>query len=198
MAVDDDLIRKNPFSFELATVIVNDSVTREAITRDQERKLLKFIREDKHFSRYYEGIYVLFHTGLRISEFVGLTINDIDLQHHKLTVDHQLQRLSNIEYVIVDTKTESGTRILPMGPDVEECFRKILSNRNPPKVEPIIDGYSGFLFFDKNDMPMVALHWEKYFQHIVEKYNRINKVQMPPVTLMSADIPIAPTWQRLV
>ena len=32
MAVDDDLLRKNPFEFELASVIVNDSVTREAIT----------------------------------------------------------------------------------------------------------------------------------------------------------------------
>lgn len=182
MAVDDDLIRKNPFDFELATVIVNDSITREAISRDQERKLLKFIREDKHYSQYYEGIYILFHTGLRISEFVGLTINDIDLKHHKLTVDHQLQRLSNMKYVVVDTKTESGTRILPMEPDVEECFRKILSNRKPPKKEPIIDGYFGFLFFDKNDLPMVALHWEKYFQRIVEKYNRIYKVQMPSVT----------------
>ena len=37
MAVDDDLLRKNPFGFELASVIVNDSVTREAITRKQER-----------------------------------------------------------------------------------------------------------------------------------------------------------------
>lgn len=35
MAVDDDLIRKNPFEFMLATVVVNDSVTREAITRKQ-------------------------------------------------------------------------------------------------------------------------------------------------------------------
>lgn len=43
----------------------------------------------------------------------------------------------------------------------------------------MIDGYSGFLFLDKNDMPMVALHWEKYFQHIREKYNSIYKVQMP-------------------
>lgn len=34
MAFDDDLIRRNPFDFELATVVVNDSVTREAITRD--------------------------------------------------------------------------------------------------------------------------------------------------------------------
>ena len=33
MALQDDLIHKNPFQFELATVVVNDSVTREAITR---------------------------------------------------------------------------------------------------------------------------------------------------------------------
>ena len=33
MAVDDDLIRKNPFEFQLATVVVNDSLMREAITR---------------------------------------------------------------------------------------------------------------------------------------------------------------------
>ena len=33
MTVDDDLIRKNAFGFELASVIVNDFVAREAITR---------------------------------------------------------------------------------------------------------------------------------------------------------------------
>ena len=38
------------------------------------------------------------------------------------------------------------------------------------------------LFLDKNNMPMAALHWEKYFQHIREKYNSIYKVQMPKVT----------------
>ena len=46
MAVDDDLIRKNPFEFQLCTVVVNDSVTREAITRKQERNFLEFIRND--------------------------------------------------------------------------------------------------------------------------------------------------------
>ena len=82
MAVDDDLIRKSPFDFELASVVYNDSHTREAITREEERKLLKFIKEDTHFCRYYEGIYILFHTGLRISEFCGLTIQDIDFENH--------------------------------------------------------------------------------------------------------------------
>ena len=76
LAVDDDLIRKNPFSFELATVIYNDSVTREALSREEERKFMNFVKDDKYFTKYYDGIYILFNTGLRISEFVGLTKSD--------------------------------------------------------------------------------------------------------------------------
>ena len=182
MAVDDDLIRKNPFEFQLATVVVNDSVTREAITRKQERAFLEFVASDKHFCKYYDGIYILFKTGLRISEFVGLTLADVDMKNRKINVNHQLQRKRNMEYVIEDTKTSSGTRVIPMTDDVYECFKRIIANRKKPKVEPMICGKSGFLYLDKNDMPTVALHWEKYFQHICEKYNSIYKVQMPKIT----------------
>lgn len=182
MALDDDLIRKNPFDFELATVIVNDSVTREALTRGNERKFLEFVKQDKHFCRYYEAIFILFNTGLRISEFVGITIKNVDFKHHKIIVDHQLIRTSKMRYMIELPKTECGVREIPMTKDVEEAFRTIIANRVKPKAEPVIDGYSGFLFLDKNDMPMVALHWEKYFQHILEKYNRTYKLQMPKVT----------------
>lgn len=182
MAVDDDLLRKNPFEFQLATVIVNDSVTREAITRKQERAFLEFVKNDKHFSKYYEGIYILFKTGLRISEFVGLTTQDIDLKKRTIDVNHQLQRTRTMEYVIEDTKTNAGTRVLPMTDDVYECFKSILENRPKPKVEPMISGRMGFLYLDKNDRPMVAMHWEKYFQHICQKYNNIYRVQMPKVT----------------
>lgn len=69
-----------------------------------------------------------------------------------------------------------------MTDDVAECFRRIINNRTAPSAEPEVDGYTGFLFLDKNDMPMVALHWEKYMQHIREKYNSIYKAQMPKVT----------------
>ena len=182
MALEDDLIRRNPFDFELATVVVNDSVTREALTREQERKYLQFVKQDKHFSRYYEAIFILFHTGLRISEFVGLTIKNIDFKHHKIIVDHQLIRTSNMQYMIEEPKTESGVREIPMSEEVEAAFRTIIAKRVKPKVEPMIDGYSGFLYLDKNNMPMVALHWEKYFQHILDKYNSIYKIQMPKVT----------------
>lgn len=85
-------------------------------------------------------------------------------------------------YYIEETKTESGRRVLPMTPDVEECFRTIIKNRKPPKVEPMVDGYTGFLYFDKDGSITYALHWEHYLKHIVQKYNGIYIVQMPKVT----------------
>lgn len=182
MAVNDDLIRKNPFGFELATVVVNDSVTREAITRAQERAFLKFIQEDNCYRKYYDGIYILFNTGLRISEFCGLTLSDIDFKKKRIRVDHQLQRKRDMEYIIEDTKTKSGERYVPMSQQVMDCFRRIMDNRKVPNQEPMIDGYTGFLFLDKNGMPMVALHWEHYFKHILNKYNSIYKVQLPKIT----------------
>lgn len=182
MAVDDDLLRKNPFQFELVSVIVNDSVTRDAITHDEKRKFLEFVKNDKHFCKYYDGIYILFYTGMRISEFVGLTIKDIDLKEKTINIDHQLQRTSQMQYIIEPPKTEAGIRVIPMQEEVCECFRRIIQNRRKPKVEPMVGGKVGFLYLDKNEMPMVALHWEKYFQHIVEKYNKIYKVQMPKIT----------------
>ena len=182
MAYDDDLIRKNPFEFQLATVLLNDAVTREAITRKQEKAFLEFVRQDKHFSQYYDGMCILFKTGLRISEFVGLTIADVDLKARTIDINHQLQRSAQMEYVIAETKTKAGTRALPMSDEVYECFKRIIENRRKPQAEPMIKGKTGFLFLDKNGNPTVAMHWEKYFQHAVQKYNKIYKVQLPPIT----------------
>ena len=87
-----------------------------------------------------------------------------------------------MEYIIEETKTVGGVRQIPMTEEVYGCFQRILAARRPPKVEPMVDGYTGFLYLDKNGMPMVALHWEKYFQHICQKYNSIYKVQLPKIT----------------
>ena len=111
-----------------------------------------------------------------------MTISDIDFKEHTINVDHQLQKKSKIGYYIQETKTTSGTRKIPMTADVEECFRKIIEKRNPPKAEPMVDGKSGFLYFDKNESICYSLYWEHYFQHIIQKYNNTYKVQMPVIT----------------
>lgn len=182
MAVDDDVLIKNPFGFELAGVVVNDTVTREAITKDQMRKFLKFVRDDNVYCKYYEAFYILFHTGMRISEFCGLTIKDIDLENNIVTIDHQLLRTSKMEYIIQSTKTNAGTRKLPITEDVAYCFRAIIEDRPTPKVEKFVDGYSGFLYLDKDGMPEVAMHWQHRFNHAVQRYNDIYRVQMPNIT----------------
>ena len=112
----------------------------------------------------------------------GLTISDIDFKEHTINIDHQLQKKSKIGYYIQETKTTSGTRKIPMTADVEECFRKIIEKRNPPKAEPMVDGKSGFLYFDKNESICYSLHWEHYFQHIIQKCNNTYKVQMTVIT----------------
>ena len=84
--------------------------------------------------------------------------------------------------IIEITKTDAGTRVLPITEDVAQMFQAIIEDRNAPKVEKSIDGYSGFLFYDDNGMPLVAMHWQHRFNHMVGRYNDIYRVQMPNIT----------------
>lgn len=92
MAVYDDVLHKNPFSFELATVIVNDSVTREAITRDQMRKFLKFVHDDNVYCKYYKGA---FHE--RLNSY-GMVIMD-ECHHVASTMAQRILKKVNAKYV---------------------------------------------------------------------------------------------------
>ena len=74
------------------------------------RKFLKFVHDDV--------VYILFHTGMRISEFCGLTLKDIDLENRIVNIDYQLQRTSDMQYIIETTKMDAGTRVLPITEDV--------------------------------------------------------------------------------
>ena len=84
--------------------------------------------------------------------------------------------------IIETTKTDAGTRVLPITEDVAQMFQAIIEDRNAPKVEKSIDGYSGFIFYDDNGMPLVAMHWQHRFNHMVGRYNDIYRVQMPNIT----------------
>ena len=182
MAVDDDVLVKNPFGFQLAGVVVNDSVTREAISRDQMKKFLKFVHDDNVYYKYYEVVYILFHTGMHISEFCGLTLKDIDLEKKVVNIDHQLQRTCDMRYIIETTKTDAGRRKIPITEDVVKMFQAIIEDREPPKLEKVIDGYTGFLFYDDEGNPLVAMHWQHRFNRMVGRYNDIYRVQMPNIT----------------
>ena len=133
--------------------------------------------------KYYDTVFILFHTGMRISEFCGLTVKDIDLEGKTVNIDHQLQRNSNMSYHIETPKTNAGVRRIPITDEVADCFARILEDRGKPKLtERMVDGYRGFLFIDEASMPLVAMHWKHRFNHMVKHYNDIYRIQIPNIT----------------
>ena len=179
-AIDDEVLVRNPFDFRLATVLNNDSVRREALSKEEQESFLAFVRSHPYYRTYYEGVYVLFHTGLRISEFCGLTADDIDFVNHSVSIDHQLQYDARNGYYIGPTKTVLGKRVLPMTGEVEECFRKIVEKRTDNDVT--IDGRTGFLYFDKKGMPLCNSNWAGYFRRMAKAYNKAHEIPLQKLT----------------
>ena len=181
MAYNDDIIRRNPFEFRL-DVIPNNTQKRVALTRRQQEQFLEFVKNDEHFCRYLDEIKILLGTGMRISEFCGLTISNLDFDRRRIRVDHQLVRSREGKRYIEKTKTECGCRYIPMSDEVYECFLNILSKRKKQKKEIMIDGYAGFILLDKNGNPKVAMHIQKVVQRLCEKYNEENIIPLPRIT----------------
>lgn len=169
MAVDDDMIRKNPFKFKLSDVIPNDAYVRSALTKAQQERYLQFIR-DHGKDNYYDDIVILLGTGLRVSELYGLTKADIDFDRRCIHINKQLCRTADKPYFIAPLKTSSGNRSIPMTDTDYMAFRRVLENRGHPKVEVMVDEYSGFLFLDKDGKPKVAIHLENYMRGMQRKY----------------------------
>lgn len=181
MAVDDDIIRKNPFKFKLSDVIPNDAYVRSALTKAQQERYLQFIR-DHGKDNYYDDIVILLGTGLRVSELYGLTKADIDFDRRCIRIHKQLCRTADKPYFIAPPKTSSGNRSIPMTDTVYMAFRRVLENRGHPKVEMMVDGYSGFLFLDKDGKPKVAMHLENYMRGMRRKYVKKHGNTLPSVT----------------
>ena len=175
MAWDEEIIRRNPFSFKITDAVVNDTVSRVALTKEQEEKWMNFIRNDNTYKKYYDEFVVLLGTGMRVSEFCGLTRKDIDFEKREINVDHQLIRERHKDhrsYFVEKTKTACGCRVIPMTDEVYESLKRIVKKRKKPKTETIVDGYSGFILLDKTDHPKVALHIENECRWAMHKYNK--------------------------
>ncbi len=183
MALEDDIVRRNPFSFRVVDVVRNDAVTRKAISKDEKERFLSFLKEDQCGQRYYDEVVILLGTGLRISELYGLTKSDVDFVNRRIRVERQLTRTRNSEYYIEETKTESGKRLIPILDDaVYQAFQRVISKRAAPKVEYVIDGHTGFLFLDKDFKPKVAGHLEHSIKRLVDRYNKTHDDQLPTIT----------------
>ena len=173
IAIQDDYVRKNPFDFKLSDVIKNDTKPKGALTEKQVEELLKFVRIDNTYKQYYQVFIVLLNTGLRISELCGLTLSDIDFNNRTIDINHQLKK-DKKGYYTEPPKSDSGYRKVPMTDIVYEALKDVLNNRENEQ-SIIVDGYSHFIFLNKNGYPMYNAYYTSTFSNLVKKYNKYNK-----------------------
>lgn len=180
MAIQDDCLRKNPFDFQISEVINDDTEPKVPLTPTQEKELLDFMQGDSVYSKYYDEVVILLETGLRISELCGLTPADLNFEQRFVNVDHQLLRSTEDGYYIETPKTDSGFRQVPMSAAAYEAFQRVLKNRKRGKSIQV-DGYSDFLFLNRDGLPKVAVNYDAMFKCLAKKFNKCHKEPLPAV-----------------
>ena len=180
-AINDDLVRKNPFSWNLSDVLEDDTIHKTALTDEQVNALLSFLKIDDVYKKYYNAIVVLLYTGLRISELCGLTTSDIDFEKGFIQVNHQIN-YDKGKYSINETKTESGIREIPMLEPVRKALLDEIKGRIDVQ-QILIDGYSDFVFLNQKSLPMYAHCYSNAFSSLIKKYNKYHKGnELPLIT----------------
>ena len=130
LAVRDDIIRKNPSDgvmAELKKKMGRSSGVRHALTLEQQRAFLRYLDGDE-FRRWKPLFTVLFGTGCRIGEIIGLRFDDIDMDKRVIDINHNVtyyprrKDTYKCEYEVSLPKTESGIRRIPMFDEVYDAF----------------------------------------------------------------------------
>lgn len=172
LAIESDLVMKNPCGFRLSTVIMPERKNVTALTREQVTSLLKFMETDSYCKKLRDTFIVLLGTGLRISEFAALTVNDVDFSRNVINVDKQLVVVEN-DLRISTTKTESGIRIIPMTDAVRSSMVNIISARKSrkKKKDVMLDGYVGFLCTSRDGLPVRGTSYNSKVNIVIRRYN---------------------------
>ena len=183
MAYEEDVIKRNPFDFDLTVVVPNNAKPRQALTDQELIDWLDFVKNDSTYRKYYDEFIVLLGTGLRVSEFCGLTLQDIDFDEMRIKVERQLARTRSGKFYVEKPKTKNGVRYIPMSPEVCESMQNIVQQRYSGGPEIIIDGVVGFLLLDRSHRPKVALHIENELRWCMKKYQkRCPNKKLPRIT----------------
>ena len=176
MAVADEIIRKNPVTGTLGDYGA-PAKEKEALTLEQQEKLLKFVENSKVYKAHLPMMQIMFGACLRVSETIGLTWSDVDMKNREIHVGGQLVYYEGDEgYCFHDseTKTDAGIRTIPMTQTVYDAFRKQkelnLMLGLQSNVE--IGGRSGFIFNTKHGRPIMPAGVNSFLKNIVNAYNK--------------------------
>lgn len=175
IAVENNWLVRNPCDFQLAKCIgKGSSEKRYPLNENWKEKYLDYVFRSNTYYYYYDCIYVLVNTGLRISEFCALTKQDINFKEGYISVTKQLLTSSGDGRYIETTKTGNGIRKIPIKDGVRKILKRKIREIGNRTNNPTLDGYKNFLFLSKSDTLMDSRVWGKVFRRIyagfIKKY----------------------------
>ncbi len=180
VAIEDHQIFENPFDFSMQGLLQNDTKDKEALTVAEEKSFMAFIKESPNYAKYYDALYVLFRTGLRIGEFCALTVHDIHFEERYISIERQVVRDRKSQNKIAKPKSKKSIRLIPMSRDLESVLRKVISEM--PKDGPQLDGIEGFLFISRYGEVLNNVAWSKRFELMQRDYNLLHSEHPIAVT----------------
>ena len=185
MAVDDDLIRKNPANNCIKDYM--ESTAREAMTKEDTLKFLEYAESLDFGRNYLLAVKIMLGTGLRVGEITGVTWDDVDFKNKTINIDKQFTLIAGggkHEYHISNPKTESGTRKVPMSDDVLEMMYQHKKDTyfQSLKFGIEIDGYKGFVFHTRTGLPILANRINDYLSKTVKSYNETHEDELPKIS----------------
>ena len=83
-------------------------------------------------------------------------------------------------YYIETPKTQSGIRQSPMSEDVYQALRRVVAKRKGAK-QIEIDGYSNFLFLNRDGKPKTSTNYDSMFRRLAKKYNKCHEQPLPKI-----------------
>ena len=163
MAVDDKYIRSNPSDKALKELKQSHAFKtekRRALTIAEQELFLNYLRNNETYSHWYPIFAVMLGTGMRVGEITGLRWCDIDLDNGVIDINHTLVyychrhevELNGCYFNINTPKTKASNRKIPMIESVKEAFLMEKANQEKTgiKCSAVIDGYSDFIFVNRN------------------------------------------------
>ena len=168
-AVTCGAILTSPCNIKLSSIVKRGKKQEKYLTKREEKNLWEYIKSDDTYQKYYLMIYLMLNTGLRIGEVSGLTWNDIDFREGSIKITHQIIRLDK-KLRVTDPKSDSANRTVYISDEL--CSMLQEHKKIPRKIEPMIDGYTGFVFLSKTNEPFYAINFDNILRALQHKYEK--------------------------
>ena len=161
--------RVKSFLFQEVNLLEPVNIT---LTPYQQKSLLEFARCNTPWKKYYDLINVLLGTGMRVGEFCGLTVDDIDFENRRISINKQIACGTDRKIYVEVPKTDSGVRFIPIIPQIYCSLKNLIEKSQQSNVINIIDGYHGFIAIKPNKKVMTSADVDMMFKRLKRAYNR--------------------------